>query len=114
MCLRGGVVGPRAETMESDMGGAKDLMMETEDLRRQARSFLVGIGTLDACEFHDFVYEGDRDLERAYRVANALITKGELDIGRHTRREFTDAIKYEVEQHIAEECGWCAKHRDED
>ena len=92
------------------MGQTKAWMMEVEDRRAQALGFLIAIGTLDPCEFHGLAYEGDGDIERAYRVANARITAGESQIGNHSRREFTDAIKHEYEHHyVADGCSWCAK-----
>jgi hypothetical protein len=59
------------------------------------------------CENHPGTYfEGSDDVEMAYRVANARITKGDIKLARgETRRDYTDRLKRVYEENSAlEEC----------
>lgn len=79
------------------MGGNKDIMDGLDFLRARARGVMRRAGVLDHCEFHGLHFDTGADVEAAYRLGNALITKGEIDLLGHSRTEFTDAIKYELD-----------------
>lgn len=98
------------------MGGAKDYMMELEDLRAMARRLLVQAEVLTACEGHGILYNPEAvDLQTAYKIANAKVTAGEIDLRKWSRRDFTDAIKHEFEENGAlDYCSQCAKNMTED
>ena len=95
------------------------MLMEHEDNVASATSYLVKKGYLERCEWHDFVYEGGGGPldDTFYRNAMADRKRGdsgpvpwaaELD-----SREYTDLLKEAYEEHCADECNLCAKHRDE-
>ena len=98
------------------MGGMKRMMEEQEARYHWARDFLVEVGTLQACELHegDF-FDGDGDLERAYKVFNARVTNGQITIEDGlTRRDMTDTLK-EVyhDNNGPDSCNSCARHLDD-
>jgi hypothetical protein len=82
---------------ERGVGGSKRYMEDLEDLRRKARIVLHDAGVLDQCEFHGTYFDTWADIEGAYRLGNARISAGRLDIGGWSRCDFTDAIKHELE-----------------
>jgi hypothetical protein len=77
------------------MGQAKRQLMENEEQYEWARSLLCKLGTLEECENHEGTYfDGDGDLERAYKTANARITSGEIKLrSGQERRDVTDLLK---------------------
>jgi hypothetical protein len=94
------------------MGAAKDLMIQMDDLRPVAGRIAVAAGALSRCSVHnDILIEqfDDGALTEAYRIANARITAGEIDLGDLSRRDFTDLIKKVVSE-SAMDCWRCAKH----
>jgi hypothetical protein len=52
---------------------------------------------LEQRECHGTYFDTWAPIEPAYRLANAKISAGRLDIGDRSRRDFTDAIKHELE-----------------
>jgi hypothetical protein len=95
------------------MGYMKQMAMAKEAAYDEARDFLVEIGTLKECENHPGTYfDGDGDLEHAYKMANARITKGTTVLGRgETRRDFTDRLKEVYEDNSGlEGCQECEDH----
>jgi hypothetical protein len=98
------------------MGLTKRLLEEREDLRTTAVGILCDVGALKECEFHDGIYfEGDGDLEGAYRLANSRISKGELELPDDmTRRNFTDEIKKAYEELSLTEACWACERATRD
>lgn len=95
------------------MGIMKQMAMAKEAAYDEARVFLVELGTLEECENHPCTYfEGDGDLEKAYRAANARITKGDIVLSRgESRRDFTDRLKEVFDDNAGlEGCQECAEH----
>jgi hypothetical protein len=93
------------------MGATKQLMMETEELQQIAVGVLCDAGVLKACEWHGDVYgAGTDDLQPAYRIANARVTAGEIELpGDFTRHDLTDAIKHQGEMYWNDSCPRCDK-----
>jgi hypothetical protein len=91
----------------------KRYMSEIEDLRRKARIILRDAGVLEQCEFHGTYFDTQADVEAAYRLGNARISAGKLDIGDWTRRDFTDAIKHELKENTTldgcPDCDWAMR-----
>jgi len=93
------------------MGRAKEHMMMRDDLAGAARGVLRQVGALKACEAHGDLYEGNGDVEGAYKLGNSLITRGEIELNGFTRAEFSELIKDQFEENsFAESCGYCAKN----
>ena len=61
----------------------------------EAVEFLCRHNVLQECDNHPGTYfEGECDIENAYKAANAGITDGSIKLGRaETRRNFTDRLK---------------------
>jgi len=96
------------------MGGAKRMMMERDDLAGVARGVLVQVGALNSCPMHGELFEGNGDVEGAYKLGNYKITQGDIDLGVFDRAEFSAIINEEFEENSAAEmCGYCAKHLDD-
>ncbi|MEX0404059.1 hypothetical protein ABGN05_00105 [Aquibium sp. LZ166] len=101
------------------MGGAKEAMLRHEEDVAMATSYLVSKGALEKCEYHGEVYGGGMwDLEGDF-WRNAMADRNRGDRGPTPwaaamgAREFTDLLKEAYEDHCGDECGYCAKHRDE-
>ena len=97
------------------MGRAKEMMIEHDQNLAQAANYLVSIGHLQKCPYHDEIYGGaDWDLESDFwRNVMADRNRGENGpvpwaIGIEAR-EFTDIIKEAYEEYCGDECGRCAK-----
>ncbi len=76
------------------MGRAKEDWLEHQENLARAGGFLVKMGTLSACEAHGDLYDGDGDLEAAYKRAAYLHKRGELGFGDDlSQREVTDLLK---------------------
>jgi hypothetical protein len=93
-------------------------IMETlyfEGLERQdiGEELAVDAGILKRCEWHEFVYQDDWDLERAYRLAAWRFKRGEVPGPFYSQRDVTDAIKAAVEDATLN-CPRCEKIRAED
>ncbi|TIM22897.1 MAG: hypothetical protein E5Y74_08000 [Mesorhizobium sp.] len=98
------------------MGITKRYLDEIESQYNFSRSFLVKHGTLRECEYHPGIYyDGNGDLESAYKILNAKVTSGEIELeGGKTRRDMTDSLKSVYEDNSGpESCYSCDKHRDE-
>jgi hypothetical protein len=96
------------------MSFAKRLMERHDEQRSAAMRIALQAGALKRCEFHeDCVFEGDHDIEGAYRLGNSMFSRGELREIVDSRKEMTDCIKDVVEDHRGDECPRCAKFRDE-
>jgi hypothetical protein len=95
------------------MGAMKQMAMAKQEAYDEARDFLVELGTLEECENHPGTYfEGDGDLEKAYRAANACLTKGNIVLARgESQRDFTDRLKEVYDDNAGlEGCQECAEH----
>lgn len=78
------------------MSQAKRELEAREDLRTLSLDVLKEIGLISECDYHagTFYDGGQGDLEDAYKLANAKITRGDIELpDGKTRRDFTDAIK---------------------
>ncbi|KJF88409.1 hypothetical protein [Photobacterium leiognathi] len=85
-------------------------MEEVEDKFRVATDIAIRAGVLQQCEYcESTVFQGDEDIEDAYRLGNTLYTSGEVSDLFESRREMTDAIKDTVESgdHAADCCYYC-------
>ena len=95
------------------MGIVKREMMEHQAGLVAAAEFLVSVGTLQRCRYHELVYDGDGDLGRLWPIAMGERNKG--SDGRAPwasdmeARAFTDLLKEAYEQNCAESCGLCDK-----
>jgi hypothetical protein len=92
------------------MSVAKQLIEDRETLRGIAIDVLCGVGAIDECEFHDGTYfDGNGDLEAAYKLVNAKISDGEFKLpSGMTCRDLMDAIKNAYEDlSLAESCWAC-------
>ncbi|MEO0680173.1 MAG: hypothetical protein AAF192_07140 [Pseudomonadota bacterium] len=105
---------------EDDMGRAKAEMMEHEENLAAAAGYLVAKGYLQKCPIHDVVYGGgfgDLDDGEFYKFAMADRNRGDYGpvpwAAELEAKIYTDLLKEAYEEHAADECGWCAKHRDE-
>jgi len=95
------------------LGITKQRWMEHQDMERAAEAILVKSGCLDRCEVHEVSIEKYADLTPAYKLANARISSGELELPVDmNRRDFTDMLK-RVAEMAADECPMCAKLREE-
>lgn len=81
------------------MGITKRWMEEIEDLNAKARDVLHQAGVIEQCEIHGDYYDTGAEIEEAYRLGNALVTRGELSLGQNSRRDLSDAIKRSLDQH---------------
>lgn len=83
------------------MGGAKRLAEIEEDKRRIAVEIAVEAGELRRCEGHDYALDAGGDGTAAYKLANALITRGDplVAIFQGNRRALTDLIREVLSDH---------------
>ena len=102
------------------MGRAKEMMIEHEENFAAAAAYLVSKGYLAQCPYHGQIYGGGYDDLREgdfYRFAMADRKRGYQGpvpwAANLEAREYTDLLKEAYEEHAADECGSCAKHRDE-
>ncbi len=98
------------------MGAAKQYLLEQESLRNIAAALLKETGAVDECEMHEVLidtYDPEAVID-AYRLANARISSGEIELlPRHSRRDLTDAIKAVIEE-TGDDCFACAKNAESD
>jgi hypothetical protein len=90
------------------MGGGRD--MEEFERYQMGVELCLEAGALEECEFHEGTYfQGEAEVEEAYKLANAKISRGELgDPTPDKRREITDAIKDAYNDNSAAiECNQC-------
>ena len=96
------------------MGVLKRAMMEHQDKQAVATDFLLSVGTLQSCKYHEHILlEGDCDLDRLWRIAMAERKKGSNGrvpwAAKMKARDFTDLLKEAYEQNVAMSCGLCDK-----
>lgn len=96
------------------MGIAKRMMEEHEAKRSAAIRIALAAGVLQQCEYHDdCIFEGDEEIESAYKLANHQFSHGEhVDVFKD-RKEMTDIIKEVVSDQLGDECPSCARVREE-
>jgi len=88
---------------------AHDLMEGYRILRLEAARVLCDARVLYRCEFHGTLLDNMGNVESAYRLAMARISRGEIHLTGGTKRDFTDAIKHVYEQTVGkDDCGECA------
>jgi hypothetical protein len=78
------------------MSGSKDILDACEEIRATARGVMRRAGVLERCEYHGLYFDTWADIEDAYRLGNALVSQGKIDLRGQTRRDLTDAIKHEL------------------
>jgi hypothetical protein len=91
--------------------------MQNADKLDFATDILVEAGVLKPCEDHvDYFKVTGRDVQNAYRLANARFPSGRLPQGFSGRREMTDTIKEAADHHYypGRECPRCDQLRDRD
>ncbi len=88
------------------------LMDHYEEQHRVAQQIAIEADVLKVCEFHEEVYQSEFDGTAAYKLGNYKFTEGKLTGTFGDRKEMTDAIKRAIEN-AGDECGRCAKFRDE-
>ncbi len=78
-----------------------------DELLAHGQRFAVAGGATAPCERHPhvMVMKDSERLEAAYKMGNAAVTRGELDVG---RKDLTDAIK-DVFDQAAYDCPACEK-----
>ena len=90
------------------MSGSKDVLEQLEEQRRCAAGIAVKAKVLNQCQAHGDCFAGSGGTESAYRLGNAMFSKGEFPEGLFgTRRELTDAIKWVLEEYVADACPTC-------
>lgn len=90
------------------MGGGRD--MEQEEQYYLGVQLCLEAGALEECEFHEGTYfQGHAEVEDAYKLANAQISRGEFgEATPEKRREITDAIKTAYDDNSgASQCYQC-------
>jgi hypothetical protein len=96
------------------MSKSKDLINDRNSQWMAALDVAVEAGVLQVCEHHtDGIFRGGRDVQNAYKLANARYTVGEMDMF-SSRPEMTDAIKEVVSDHSMDKCSWCAQRQEDD
>ncbi|HBT0399322.1 TPA: hypothetical protein MA053_002474 [Klebsiella pneumoniae] len=85
-------------------------MEDQQDKFNVATNIAIEAGVLERCEYCEAtVFQGDEDIEEAYKLGNTQFSKGKFEGFFESRREMTDAIKDAVESgdHAAECCFHC-------
>lgn len=97
------------------MGRAKEAWIEDQEHLGMAAGYLASWKVLRACPIHGYLYDGDGDMEKAYKFANSGITKGEINLPDGvTRKEFADLLKRAYDEHSgAESCYGCDKNAED-
>ena len=102
------------------MGIVKQHMMEREDNLHRAAAYLVSKGVLSQCPYHEEIYDGagvglEGDFWRfAMADRNRGVTGPVPWAAGMEAREYTDLLQAAYDDHLGDECGYCAKHRDRD
>ncbi|MEI9689555.1 hypothetical protein [Kosakonia cowanii] len=82
------------------------ILDRAESERDFALSVLLHVGALTTCMIHDDdIYEGNGDLEAAYKYANSQFTRKDNPMSFEDRREMTDIIKSIYEEYCG--CDSC-------
>jgi len=99
---------------EGFMGGVKRMMEHHDKLRGIATGIALEAGVLKQCQHHECLFEGDKDIDHAYKLANYKITNGTLaGVRTDERRALSDCIKEVVEDNCDnDECPECADLRE--
>jgi len=96
------------------MGGAKKMMEHEDNKRGVAAQIAIDSGVLERCPIHEeILLITGNDITDAYKLGNAKISAGDFVGLFDDRRDMTDKIKEVVEDDGSDECGICARHRDE-
>jgi hypothetical protein len=87
---------------------AYDLIEDERVYRGKAAHILCDARVLRRCEFHGSLLDNMGNVEAAYRLANARISRGEIDLAGRTRRDLTDVIKRVHQQKVCkDDCEEC-------
>lgn len=96
------------------MSRAKEALEEQEEKREVAIQIAIAAGVLQQCKYHDdCIFEGNEEIEIAYKLANHQFSHGEHVNVFKNRREMTDIIKEVVADYPGDECPSCARVREE-
>ena len=99
------------------MGLTKRLLEDLDAIRGEAMGVLLRSKVLGQCDYHDgYYFEGRAEIADAYKLANYLVTKGEIEIpGGYSRAEFSEFIKEVFDDNsYATGCTYCEKIRLDD
>jgi hypothetical protein len=93
------------------MGVAKEMGLQREDMRSAAEEVAIAAGLGERCELHEDVFVSEFPYEdklvEAYKIANARISAGDVDLpSMMSRHDFTELIK-EVVEEAPDECPEC-------
>lgn len=94
------------------MGYTKRRFEREQDLHNLGVRLCIDVGALAECDNHPgSYYDGGGEVEEAYRLANSLISRGEIELeSGEDRRTITDAIKGAYEDNVhADGCMSCDK-----
>lgn len=97
------------------MSTIKRHMEEMDSLREQALEILIKVNCVERCDGHEEVcLEVSDDLEPAYKLANAMITWGDIELPEGKNRKwFTDLIDGVFADNRADECYSCARNMED-
>ena len=100
------------------MGLVKSWLAEQEQERALAADYLVTKSILKRCEAHGEIYGGGWKLEKDFwSLAMADRNRGDKGLipwaAKMQAREFTDLLQEVCDDHLADECSYCAKLRAE-
>ena len=95
------------------MSFTKRMLEEREALQHMALGILCDAQALEECEHHEAIYfDGGTEVQEAYKLANARISNGELELPDGvSRRDFTDVMKeVYIENSGRDDCYACEKN----
>jgi hypothetical protein len=95
------------------MSGAKRLMEAVEEKRSKATSIALKARVLKSCEHHEEIFEGNQDVQHAYKLGNFQFERDGLGETFDSRKEMTDYIK-EVVEDAPDGCSLCSKMMSDD
>lgn len=68
--------------------------MDPVEIDFEALAILVEADCLNKCDGHNEYYESVEPVEEAYKLANTMISKGEIRLSeKETRKDITDRLK---------------------
>jgi hypothetical protein len=85
-------------------------MEEWEHKVAIGKKIAIDAGVLAVCEIHEIVYDGGVEIDRAYKLGNAMFTAGKLNEVFADRSDMTDAIKKAHEENCGDGCWQCEKN----
>lgn len=94
------------------MGGAKREMEDQQDRYNEGVALCLEAGVLEQCEFHEGAYyQGNAELEDAYKLANAKVSRREYgEPTAEKRKSLTDGIKEAYDDNSgSDRCYQCEK-----